>query len=90
MTSKEQTSYGNSHGSECGNVVVLGCARICGWIPKFSLHASLNFSWYVSVPQHFFFFLLTAQPNLTMVPEGTPQNLALTKEGTKQYVATKT
>jgi hypothetical protein len=30
-----------------------------------------------------------AHPTLTTAPEGTPQNLALQKGGTKQYVATK-
>jgi hypothetical protein len=41
---------------------------------------------YTSVRQH---FLPTVHPTLTMAHEGTPQNFALWKEGTKQYVATK-
>jgi hypothetical protein len=32
-------------------------------------------------------FLPTAHPTLTMAPEGTPQNFASRKGGTKQYVA---
>jgi hypothetical protein len=41
----------------------------------------------LSVPQ--LFFLPTAHPTLTVAREGTPQNSALRKGGTKQYVATK-
>jgi hypothetical protein len=35
------------------------------------------------------FFLPMAHPTVAMAHEGTPQNLALWKQGTKQYVATK-
>jgi hypothetical protein len=34
-------------------------------------------------------FLLTAHPTLTMACEGTPQNFALRKMDTKEYMATK-
>jgi hypothetical protein len=33
--------------------------------------------------------LATAQPTLTMTPEGTPQNVALRKGSTEHYEATK-
>jgi hypothetical protein len=35
------------------------------------------------------FFLPMAHPTVAMAHGGTPQNLALWKQGTKQYVATK-
>jgi hypothetical protein len=40
---------------------------------------------YLAIPQT---CLPTAQPTLTMSHEDTPQNFALRKGGTKQYVAT--
>jgi hypothetical protein len=44
---------------------------------------------YVSIAAFHNLFLPTAHPTLTMAHEGTPQNLALRKGVTKQYVTTK-
>jgi hypothetical protein len=46
-------------------------------------HEKLNRAVYCNL------FLPTAHPTLTMAHEGTTQNFALRKGGTKQYVVTK-
>jgi hypothetical protein len=59
----------------------------------FSFNAFLKFLYfshcYYSVYQCYATVLPTAQPTLTMAREGTSQNFALRKGGTKQYTATK-